>query len=188
MEKEFLKTTVVARINDTNVLASKSLQLVPVKPVCKALGVSYQMQEEKLKNHPVFAPTIMFSMIVASDGKYREMICIPAKYVFGWIFTIHPDNVKESVRQNLIDYQKECCEALYNYFFQTQTVRNEVLETIYRLEQRKKVLEINPVKSQDLTEYIWILKEIAFQKSKLGKNARIEQNNFCFTAKEMTGK
>ena len=191
-KEDFLKTTVVARINNTNILASQvALQLVPVRPICKALGISYQKQIEKIKNHPVFAPTVTLRVTVAADGKYREMFCLPVKFIFGWIFTIHPDNVKESAQQHIIQYQEECCEALYNYFFLSQIYRIESLEKINVLNNRKKTLRNKPDKSEDLAEYIGIEKKLVQEKSKLGKNTRREQNIYTisfFTEKEMTGK
>lgn len=37
--------------------------------------------------------------MVAADGKQREMLCLPIRYVFGWLFTINPANVNEEARE-----------------------------------------------------------------------------------------
>jgi hypothetical protein len=50
---------------------------------------------------------------VAADGKERKMYCIPFEFVFGWLFTINPVNVKEESREGLIKYQQECYYVLY---------------------------------------------------------------------------
>jgi len=186
----FLKTNIVARINNANILASRvAEQLVPVKPLCTALGVSYQTQQEKLRNHPLFSSVITLRVTTGADKKRYEMLCLPVKYVFGWIFTIHPDNVKESVRDSIIKYQEECCDALYNYFFITQIKRQESFGNTITLQNRKKELEDKPDKSEDLTEYIDVNKQLKDEKSIRRKNTRIEINgNMLFSEKDMKGK
>lgn len=54
---------------------------IPVKPICEAIGVAFQAQHLKLQEHEILAPTITLRMIVAADGKLREMVCIPLEYV-----------------------------------------------------------------------------------------------------------
>lgn len=61
-------------------------------------------------------PTGVLSTSVAADGKMREMLCLPVKYVFGWLFRIDSRNVKEEARENLLRYQNQCYDILYNYF------------------------------------------------------------------------
>lgn len=99
------------------VVASESEQLVAVKPVCEILGVNYTTQVEKLKAHPIFGSTVPLRGMVAADGKEREMLCIPMRFFPAWLFSINPDNVKEEIRDNLIEYQLKCNDILYDYFF-----------------------------------------------------------------------
>ena len=44
------------------------------------------------------------------------MLCISLKRFFGWIFTIHPNKIKEENRENLIKYQTLICDLLYEKF------------------------------------------------------------------------
>lgn len=99
------------------VVADDREQLVAVKPVCEILGVDYPGQFTKLKEHPVYGSTIGLCPTVGSDGKEREMVCIPLRFFSGWLFSINPDNVKEEVREKLIEYQLKCNDILYDYFF-----------------------------------------------------------------------
>jgi hypothetical protein len=170
---EFVKTKVVARINETNILASQiALQLVPIRPICMALGVAYQRQEEKLKSHPVFSPSVTLRVTEASDGRRTNMLCLPIKYVFGWLFTIHPDNVKTEVRENLIQYQQACCDALFEYFFASQIAQQESIANTVTLRKRKHELEDKPDKSEDLTEYIDLTNKINQEKTNRRKNTK----------------
>lgn len=89
---------------------------VPVKPICDAIGVAYPPQFTKLQEHEILSSTIMLSVMVAADGKQREMVCLPLEYVYGWIFTINANNVAESARTKVLQYQRECYEVLYRHF------------------------------------------------------------------------
>lgn len=89
---------------------------VPVKPICDAIGVNYESQYAKLKDHEILASTIVLSTMVASDGKQREMVSLPLEFVYGWIFTINTKNVSEAARGSVLRYQLECYNALYRHF------------------------------------------------------------------------
>jgi hypothetical protein len=45
---------------------------------------------------------------VAGDEKEREMLCLPLKFVFGWLFTIETSRVNEDAQEAVIKYQLEC--------------------------------------------------------------------------------
>ena len=114
-----MRTINVTIINNVSlqVVADDREQLVAVKPVCEILGVNYTTQVEKLKEHPIFSSTIPLRGTVGADGKTREMLCIPLRLFPGWLFSINPDNVKEEVRENLIQFQLKCNDVLFDYFF-----------------------------------------------------------------------
>lgn len=114
-----MNTTNVAKINGVSlqVVAGEREQLVAVKPVCEILGVAYQSQQAKLKEHPIYSSVITLSVTTGSDGKKYEMVCIPLRFFSGWLFSINPDNVKEEAREKLIEYQLKCNDILYDYFF-----------------------------------------------------------------------
>ena len=59
---------------------------------------------------------MVLSTIVAGDQKEREMVTIPYKYVFGWLFRIDSRNVNPEAREAVLNYQMQCYDALYNYF------------------------------------------------------------------------
>lgn len=112
-----LNTREIAKVNNVAIMAGNdSKKLVPIKPICEALGIDIESQRKKIKEHPILSSTAVLSTVVASDGKAREMYCIPFEFVFGWLFTINPANVKEKSRVGLIKYQQECYHVLYEYF------------------------------------------------------------------------
>ena len=90
--------------------------LVPVKPICDAIGVAFERQFSKLKEHEILASTVTLRVMVAADGKQREMVCLPLEYVYDWIFTINPKNVSAESHDDVLRYQHECYDALYRHF------------------------------------------------------------------------
>lgn len=108
---------VVAKINNVEILIfDTSEKLVPVRPICDALGVAHQPQFERLKSDPILNSVVTSSMSTGADGKQYEMTCLPLKYVFGWLFRIDSRNVKEEARESVLKYQTMCYDALYDYF------------------------------------------------------------------------
>lgn len=91
-------------------------KLVPIKPICEALGIDYASQFTKIKNDEDLSSTVVLSTIVATDGKEREMVCLPMEFIFGWLFTINPKNVKPEAQEAVRTYRMQCYHVLYEYF------------------------------------------------------------------------
>lgn len=109
--------TTVAVINGQAIkILENGQMLVPIKPICEALGIDAKAQRDKISSDQILGSVGVLSTSTGSDGKHYEMFCIPFKYVFGWLFTINPSNVKEEARENLIRYKEACYDALYRTF------------------------------------------------------------------------
>lgn len=112
-----MKTTnIIKKINGVEIVTVGANNLVPVKPLCEALGVDSEAQRQKIKEHYIFSSTALLSKVVAADGKEREMLCLPLGHVLGWLMTINPSNVREDVRENFANYQRECFNVLLDHF------------------------------------------------------------------------
>lgn len=110
------KITILNGVEIFAEITEKGQVYIPVKPICEAIGVAFQSQHLKLQEHELLAPTITLRMIVAADGKRREMVCLPLEYVYGWIFTINTKNVSEKAHDSVLRYQRECYDILYRHF------------------------------------------------------------------------
>ena len=109
--------TTVARINGVSIqIIEAGEKMVPVKPICEALGIAFESQFTRLKSDPILGSTITTSVTVGADGKQRNMTVIPMRFVFGWLFRIDSRNVQPEARESVERYQLECYNALYNYF------------------------------------------------------------------------
>ena len=89
-----METKTIARVNNVDIISTNDRQkLVPIKPICTALGIAFEPQYQKLKDDEDLSSVIMLSITTGSDGKKYEMVCLPMEFIFGWIFTISPKNV-----------------------------------------------------------------------------------------------
>lgn len=124
--KQETKAMVVAKVNGEEilVLGYGEDKLIPIKPLCEIIGITFQGQIDKIKNDEILGSTIRQSLTVGADGKQREMLCLPFKYIFGWLFTINPSNVAPDAKEKVIQYKRECYDVLYRYF----TARAEFVE------------------------------------------------------------
>ena len=141
-------TRIIARVNNVDIMATSEEQLIPIRPLCEALGVAYAPQTTKIKEHYLFGSVVTLSVTTGKDGKQYEMLCLPAGYVLGWLLTINPANVKEEVRDMFASYQAECYNALYRHFFgsqRRQLEQNQVeialLEELAELNQQQQQLK-----------------------------------------------
>ena len=110
-------TYAVAKINQIDLLVIDNGQkMVPIKPICDILGVDAKAQRNRIERDPILSSTGVMTTSVGGDGKDREMLCLPLKFVFGWLFTINPDRVSPDAREAVLRYKLECYNVLYRHF------------------------------------------------------------------------
>ncbi len=102
--------------NEILVIEKDGKQFVAMKPIVEALGLTWRDQQKIIANDPVLNSTRCVTHLVAEDGKQREMICLPLEYLNGWLFKVPASRYKGKRRNAIVRYQKECYQALYNYF------------------------------------------------------------------------
>jgi len=90
METKILK---VATVNQVAIVMTGD-ELIPIKPICEALGIAYEPQFTKLKDDDFLSSVVTLSVTTGADGKQYEMVCLPQEFIFGWLFTINPKNAK----------------------------------------------------------------------------------------------
>nr|DAH08461.1 MAG TPA: repressor domain protein [Bacteriophage sp.] len=96
---------------------------VAMKPICENIGLSWEPQLLRIKRDNVLSSTMIVMIIVAEDGKKREMICLPIEYLNGWLFGIDINRCNPEIRDTLIKYKKECYQALHDYWFNGKAER-----------------------------------------------------------------
>lgn len=110
----------------------------------RSVGIDYKMQWQKIKMNEDISATRSLNIHSCSRWKEREMCCLPVRYIFGWLFTINPANVKPEAKEAVRNYRKMCYDVLYEHFFgsqQKQLEQNQIeinlLENIAKLEPAK---------------------------------------------------
>lgn len=108
----------IAKINGADIVTVENdgETFVPVKPICDAIGIAFPPQFVKLQEDEFFSSTVTDIVMVAADGKYREMVCLPLKFIYGWLATINPGKVAPEAREAVCQYRRECYDVLYNHF------------------------------------------------------------------------
>ena len=116
----------IININGTEIFA-ESLEggiIVPIKPICTAIGVDFKSQYEKLQKDGILASVMVLNPTTGSDGKIYQMVSLPLMYIYGWLFTINPKNVAPDAKETVTKYRMECYQALYRHF---ERLRNKTL-------------------------------------------------------------
>ena len=54
------------------------------------------------------------NITIVQEGS--DMVCLPLKFIYGWLFTINPDKVKPESAEAVIRYKRECYHALFAHF------------------------------------------------------------------------
>ena len=168
-----METKTVAEINQVRIqlVTNSKERLVPIKPICDAMGIDPKVQRTKIQEDDFLSSVGVLSTSTGSDGKQYEMVCLPLEFVFGWLFTINPKNVKEEAREAVNKYRIECYRALYKYFSaqadflnekqvlldqqieQVERIRNEFSSAKYKLaEAQKRLTEVRSLTLEDWEE------------------------------------
>ena len=108
---------IFAEINENGIF-------VPIRPICNALGIDHAAQAQRIKRHRKLSSTGVVITTVAEDEKQREMICLPLKYIYGWLFSIDLSMVSKESLSVVERYQDECYDVLYNHF--TGSLRHQL--------------------------------------------------------------
>lgn len=88
---------------------------VPVRPLCDYLGLNWSGQQQRINRDPVLSD-VKGVCVIHTPGGSQEMLCIPLDFLNGWLFGVSASRVKESIRERLITYQRECYRVLADAF------------------------------------------------------------------------
>lgn len=107
-----------------------SNDLVPIKPICEALGIDESSQRKKIYEDDFFSSVAVLSTATGADKKEYEMLCLPLPYIFSWLATINPKNVKEEAKEAVKLYRLKCSEVIYEAMFLQNKFLKEKQELI----------------------------------------------------------
>lgn len=90
-----------------------------MKPIIENMGLAWQPQARKLTAcKERWSITMM--VMVASDGKERDVLCMPVRKLPAFLNTINPKKVKPELRERVELYQAESDDVLWEYWTSQQ--------------------------------------------------------------------
>lgn len=101
---------------------------VALKPLCDALGLTVQAQQTKLYQAEWATTTEI--VVVAGDGRVRQVVGLHADSIPMWLATISPNKVSNESRPTLIAYQRQAAKALRDYFYRGVAVQSAPMNQI----------------------------------------------------------
>lgn len=89
---------------------------VPIKPICENIGLQWDGQHRLIKKHKILSSVMYVTYITGKDGKKYKMVCLPLKFIDGWLFRIPVERYSGDKKEKILKYQYECFRVLYEYF------------------------------------------------------------------------
>ena len=84
--------------------------------MCENIGLAWQAQHAALQDNPILGPELLRNDIM-TQGQRRETLLLPLCRLEGWLFGIQSNRIKNTiVRDKLVLYQRECYQALHDYW------------------------------------------------------------------------
>ena len=79
---------------------------IPIRPICNYLGVNWSGQYQRLPRDRVLSETLKSISVTftVEKGSTQAMVCLPLKYLAGWLFGINANRIKEELQDKIIRY------------------------------------------------------------------------------------
>jgi hypothetical protein len=120
---------------DFDIIFAPVFSSAAIKPICELLGIEYTRTFKNLKNDEILSQLLAEQPTVGADGKLRKMLCLPEKYIYGWLFSIRSDSPE------LKEYKLKCYDILYQHFHGALTGRLDVLQQRNELDEEIEALQ-----------------------------------------------
>lgn len=118
--------------NELYVVEHNNEPYVPMKPIVEGMGLSWEPQLRKLNQR--FSKG-MIKMVIPSLGGAQETVCLQLRKLSAWMLTIYPNKVKPEIRDNVVRFQDECDDVLYQYWTEGQVVNPRKLSVMEQLNE-----------------------------------------------------
>ena len=86
----------------------------PMRPLVENMGLGWASQSQKLNsNKERWGVTII---VTPSEGGEQQTLCMPVRKLPAFLASINPRKVKPELREKIELYQRECDDALWDYW------------------------------------------------------------------------
>lgn len=90
----------------------------PVKQFVENLGLAWQVQHRKLVSSPRYG-CITIKVMQPGDIQQRDLLCLPLHKLPAFLYSIDSRKCKPEVRAKVEQYQAECDDVLWDYWFKS---------------------------------------------------------------------
>lgn len=98
-------------------VVSEGRAYVAMKPIAEGMGLDWDKQLQRIKDHPVLGDQLSpLKGVVAEDGRRREMMCLPEDILPFWMALVNANRVRADLRPRIITYQREAARVLHEAF------------------------------------------------------------------------
>jgi hypothetical protein len=151
---------------------------VAVKPICEALDVNYNRQYQNINEDEILSQLFAEQQTVAADGKIRKMICLPERYVYGWLFSIRSES------PTLLEYKRTCYDLLYNHFHGMLSGRAGFIQQKSEIDVKIEKLEEKLLETEEYKE----IQDLKAQKAQLSRklNAQVKEYDVALISTQGT--
>ena len=120
---------------------------IAIKPICEALKVEYTHAFKSIKEDSILSSKIAkISMMNHGDFQPRKFICLPERYIYGWLFRLRSKNTF------INEYREKCYNLLFNHFHGSLTERKNVLIEKAEIKTKRQLIEIALKEDERYTE------------------------------------
>lgn len=92
------------------------VEYTAIKPIVEGMGLDWESQYKLIQRDMILSQGISITEIPSKSG-IQKTLCLPLKYLNGWLFKINASRYKNKFQQEaIIKYQLECYDVLHNYW------------------------------------------------------------------------
>ena len=160
VEVPFHGEQVLAAVVDPERPLGKGLY-VPIRPLCEGLGLNWAGQQQRIRRDAVLSRHAEIVCVTHTNpqGGNPNMLCLPLDKVNGWLFGINANRVKEELRDEVIAYQEELYDAIYDYCARRagQSIAGSALALPEGLDPERLALDIREtrVAIDGVLDFLW---------------------------------
>ena len=116
-------------------LSKDGVYWIAIKPVCESINVEYTRVFKNIKEDPILGPALAIQPMQVPGDQVRSLSCLPEYLIYGWLFSIKSDSPE------LLEYKRECYQALFDFFHGTITNRKDLLREKASVQRERIALE-----------------------------------------------
>ncbi|MEQ1086517.1 phage antirepressor N-terminal domain-containing protein [Acinetobacter seifertii] len=120
--------TVPFHNNNLYIVEFNGQPYTPLRQIVQGMGLDWASQFTKIKQK--FATCVVeITMQILGDDQSRPHTCIPVRKLAAWLYSVNPNKVKPELRDNVIMYQSECDDVLWDYWTKGQAINQRAAIT-----------------------------------------------------------